>query len=211
MTIWEQVAHVPAEARTQIEAGRLKGFTNINSMWRIKQLTETFGVCGFGWKTQIVEKWLDAGSDGEVAANVRIALYVKIRGEWSDPIEGLGGSSFIAKQRSGLYTSDECYKMAYTDAISVACKSLGMGADVYFAEDRTKYSQPAPRKQITEATLDKDGQADKICDWLFGKYNENPQGFVLLDTVRKYYDIDEPTATRLSAIWNNFMANKELI
>ena len=29
--------------------------------------------------------------------------------------------------------------MATTDAISVACKQLGIGADIYFANDRTKY------------------------------------------------------------------------
>jgi hypothetical protein len=30
--------------------------------------------------------------------------------------------------------------MAYTDAISVCCKLLGMGADVYWSGDRTKYT-----------------------------------------------------------------------
>ena len=47
---------------------------------------------------------------------------------------------FVAKERNGLYTSDECYKMALTDAISVACKALGFGADVYWQADRTKYT-----------------------------------------------------------------------
>ena len=42
-------------------------------------------------------------------------------------------------------TSDECFKMAYTDAVSVACKSLGFGADIYWQNDRTKYnSEPKP-------------------------------------------------------------------
>lgn len=57
-----------------------------------------------------------------------IMLYYKQNGEWSDGIPGTGGSSFIAKERNGLYTSDECYKMALTDAIGVAAKALGMGA-----------------------------------------------------------------------------------
>lgn len=34
------------------EAGKLKGKTDINPMWRIKVLTETFGPCGEGWKTE---------------------------------------------------------------------------------------------------------------------------------------------------------------
>ena len=34
---------VPEEAKKTIQAGKLKGFTDINPMWRIKTLTEMFG------------------------------------------------------------------------------------------------------------------------------------------------------------------------
>lgn len=30
--------------------------------------------------------------------------------------------------------------MAYTDALSVACKALGIGADIYWSKDKTKYT-----------------------------------------------------------------------
>ena len=81
-----------------------------------------------------------------------INLRVKVGEEWSDAIPGTGGSMFIAKERGGLYVNDECFKMALTDAISVACKALGVAADVYWDKDRTKYSdardesrgQPSP-------------------------------------------------------------------
>ena len=46
----------------------------------------------------------------------------------------------VASETKGLYVNDECYKMALTDAISVACKALGMGADVYWNKDTTKYN-----------------------------------------------------------------------
>lgn len=49
---------------------------------------------------------------------------------------------FVESESRGLHTSDECFKMAYTDAISVACKSLGVGADVYWDKDKTKYDKP---------------------------------------------------------------------
>ena len=39
---------VPENAKKKIEAGRLKGMTDINPMFRIKSLTEQFGICGFG-------------------------------------------------------------------------------------------------------------------------------------------------------------------
>ena len=72
---------------------------------------------------------------------VDIELYVKVDGEWSKPIYGTGGSTFVAKESKGLYTSDEVVKMAYTDAISVACKQLGFGADIYWNKSDSKYQQ----------------------------------------------------------------------
>ena len=139
LDIYEKVRSVPENAQKEIKAGRLKGMTDINPMWRIKVLTEQFGVCGIGWKTQIVRTWLDAGANDEIITNVEILLFVKVGGEWSDGIPGIGGSALVAKESKGLYTDDECYKKAYTDAISVACKALGIGADIYWNEN-TKYS-----------------------------------------------------------------------
>lgn len=139
LSIYEKLKTVPVEAQKQIAAGRLKGFTDINPMWRIKKLTETFGICGFGWKYLITKQWIELGGKDEKAAFVNIDLFVKINEKWSEAIPGTGGSSFIASEKNGLYTSDECFKMALTDAISVACKSLGMGAEIYFQKDRSKY------------------------------------------------------------------------
>lgn len=148
MKIYEQVRAVPKEALKAINGGRLKGMSDINPMWRIKMLTEMFGICGIGWKIEIVDKRLERGSADEIVCFVDINIYIKSDGEWSAPIPGMGGSSFVTQERNGLYTSDECFKMAYTDAISVACKSLGFAADVYYANDRTKYSTPnEPEKE----------------------------------------------------------------
>ncbi len=141
LQLYNKFRAVPKEAQKEIVGGRLKGFTDINPMWRIKALTEEFGVCGFGWRYEIVSQELREGANSEIAAFVTINLYVRI-GEWSEAIQGVGGSMFVTKEKNGLYTSDECFKMALTDALSVACKSLGVGADVYFAKDRTKYDGP---------------------------------------------------------------------
>lgn len=142
LKIYEQVRSVPTEAKKNISGGRLKGMTDINPMWRIKKLTEVFGVCGIGWKYEIVNKWVEtAMAKDEITANVEIKLYIRDEdGEWSDPIPGIGGSMLVASETKGLYVNDECYKMALTDAISVACKALGMGADVYWEKDTTKYN-----------------------------------------------------------------------
>ena len=140
LDLYEKVREVPEKAQKKIEGGRLKGMTDINPMWRIKTLTEQFGVCGVGWKANIVRTWLDGGVNNEVTANVEIELFIKVDGAWSEAIPGIGGSKFVSKESGGLYTDDECYKKAYTDALSVACKSLGIGADVYWDKDSTKYS-----------------------------------------------------------------------
>lgn len=147
LTIYNEVRNVPDSAKRRIEAGRLKGKTDINPMWRIKALTETFGPCGFGWKYVITDKRLEQGANGEVAAFLDIDLFVKADGVWSDAIPGTGGSAFVAKEKNGLYTSDECFKMALTDAISVACKALGFGADVYWEADRSKYDKPESKQE----------------------------------------------------------------
>ncbi len=143
LEIYAKVAAVPKEAQKAIAAGRLKGMTDINPMWRIKALTEVFGPVGIGWKYVITDKRLQEGADGTVCAFVDIDLYYRFEGEWSEAIPGTGGSAFIANERNGKYTSDECFKMALTDALSVACKALGVGADVYWQGGRTKYSTEA--------------------------------------------------------------------
>ena len=154
MAVYNRVRSVPAEAQKKITGGRLNGFTDINPMWRIKILTEVYGQAGFGWYYRVSDKRIERADDGTAACFVDVELYVKdaSTGEWSAPIYGTGGSMYIAKQQSGLYVSDECYKMATTDAISVACKSLGIGADVYWSAGRTKYDQMAENNAKQDVT-----------------------------------------------------------
>lgn len=152
MTLYNNFRVVPDEAKKPIKGGKLNGFTDINPMWRIKKLTEEFGECGFGWYYEEVERWKETCGQ-EVAVFVKIHLYTKRNDVWSAPIVGIGGSKMVQLFKGGEVVdfSDEAYKMALTDAISIACKALGMAADVYFANDRTKYdvqpSQPTPVKQ----------------------------------------------------------------
>lgn len=191
LELYEKVREVPETAKKTIEGGRLKGMTDINPMWRIKKLTEQFGVCGIGWKPQIVRAWIDNGANGEAITNVEILLFVKVEGQWSDGIPGIGGSRLTAKESGSLYTDDECYKKAYTDALSVACKSLGIGADVYWEKDSTKYSPVGkdsgkktdpPQKattttgkgkskwaQVNEIIKDSEITLDSVTEWLVKK------------------------------------------
>lgn len=141
LNIYNRFAEVPKEAQKTIKGGRLNGMTDINPMWRIRCLTEAFGPCGIGWYTEIIEKMIDIGANDERVAFVDVELRVKVDGEWSQPIVGTGGASFVANEKNGLRTSDEAYKMAYTDALSVCCKMLGIGANIYWQGGRSKYSE----------------------------------------------------------------------
>lgn len=199
LSLWEKVRTVPPTALKDIQAGRLKGKSDINPVWRLKTLTEQFGPCGFGWKYEITEKRLEPGANGEIAAFVDINLYVFYDGKWSEPIPGTGGSSFVANEKNGLYVSDECFKMALTDAISVSCKALGFGADVYWDKDKTKYSgrpQNAPQapQDTPRATPQEEARdgVDRITarKALFAKAKE--LGFSedsVKDYIKEWYDV----------------------
>lgn len=161
MEIYNKVREVPKNAQKPINAGRLKGMTDINPMWRIKTLTEVFGACGLGWYYETTAKWIDPVADSqEIIASVEINLYVKYGEEWSKPIYGVGGAKIASKESKGLYVDDEAYKKATTDAISYACKNIGVGADVYWEKDSDKYidqgrenfnnSEPSYSKPSTE-------------------------------------------------------------
>jgi len=149
LELYNKLRAVPQEAKKSITAGRLKGFTDINPMWRIKALTEAFGPCGIGWWYEITDKRLE-GNGNEIRAFVDINLYYRYGDTVSKPIPGTGGASFLTMERNGAYTSDECYKMALTDAISVAAKHIGVAADVYYEKDRDKYTPPEQQTQLTQ-------------------------------------------------------------
>ena len=137
--IYEKSRSVPPEAQKAFNNGSFSG-TDINPMWRIKKLTELFGACGIGWYYDVLSERSEVHGDMTMAI-VDLNLYIKVDGEWSKPIYGTGGNKLVSATKSGqVRTSDEGYKMALTDALSVACKALGIGADIYWSSDRTKYS-----------------------------------------------------------------------
>ena len=78
LAIYNAVRKVPENAKRPISAGRLKGKTDINPMWRIKALTEQFGPCGIGWKYTITDKRLENGANGEISAFLDIDLFVNV-------------------------------------------------------------------------------------------------------------------------------------
>jgi len=155
-TIWDKVRTPPSEALKGIKGGRLAGFTDIDPVWRFQIMTETFGPVGVGWVYEFMGNYKEVVGD-EVCIFTDVRLKYKHDGEWSEWIPGTGGSMLAKKEKAGkpeehIYVSDECYKMALTDALSVAMKAIGVGADVYQgklshngsngAAPQSKYSAP---------------------------------------------------------------------
>jgi hypothetical protein len=138
--LWQQLERPPKWALKEIREGRLKGKSDINPQWRYRAMTEIFGPVGVGWRYEIVRLWSDDGANGAIIASAHVNLYVKIDGEWSAPIPGVGGSQLVKKETKQDYTNDEGFKMATTDALSVAMKALGVAAAVYQGQwDGSKY------------------------------------------------------------------------
>lgn len=217
LDLYNRVRKVPKEAIKSIAAGRLKGMSDINPMWRIKMLTEEFGVCGFGWKYEIIRMWNENGGNGVISSFVHINLFVKMNGEWSEAIQGVGGSSFVTNEKNGLYTSDECFKMALTDAISVACKALGMGADVYWDKDSTKYSQTstqaAPvtdnRKLLNKELLND----EKLMEWIYKyltKAKNEGKRLSPVNLINESYKVSQEDINIISANYEQYRINNNL-
>ena len=158
LTLWNEISAVPQKAQKPITGGRMKGFTDINPVWRLKTLTEKFGPVGVGWFTEKEKYWVEPGGDGEIAAFCSLGLRYKKDEEWQESISGIGGSMLVAKESAGLHVNDECFKMAYTDALGVACKALGMGADVYWEKGKSDSKYPN-----TPTDLDPLGSNPKTC------------------------------------------------
>lgn len=199
MRLYAGWANPPKEALKPIQAGRLKGMSDINPMWRIQALTQAFGPCGVGWWYDVTrEEILDDPLTKQKAVFLDILLYYKDpeTGETSHGIFGTGGSSLVAQERNGPYLSDEAYKMALTDAISVACKALGMASKVYFAADRTKYdleptnngapttasapaapvNKPEPPKENVELKANPDEVSQEMLNAIVSKVNAPHKG-----------------------------------
>lgn len=132
MELYDRVKSVPGDAQRTIEAGRLKGMTDINPMWRIEVLTREFGQCGKGWKTTDI-KYVERhyGEESVLSCSLNLVYFDQTFGDWSAPIFGVGAAKSRVKEKNGIYIDDEAVKKAYTDALSVACKALGIGAEIY--------------------------------------------------------------------------------
>lgn len=223
--IYRQVRSVPEDAQKPFESSWGKTLTEINGMWRIQKLTELFGPCGEGWFTEVTRQERVDFPNGEICVFTDINLYLKDTktGRWSKPIRGTGGNRLVLKNADGLFIDDEAYKKAYTDALGIACKALGFGADIYWGRNDSKYdsgtattaspsakasdSKPetAAAPQKTETTDSVKGlpelspshpRWDAFISWAAKKPKDKPS-WQLRSAIRKQWTITDANFTEL--------------
>ena len=65
--------------------------------------------------------------------------------------------AIVGSRKNTTYGKEVAYKMAYTDALSIACKALGFSHDIYYQKDRTKYtalsSDDAPAAEVNTTEI----------------------------------------------------------
>ena len=191
---------VPADAIKPIKAGRLKGMSDVNPMWRMKRMTEIFGPVGFGWRYEIEKMWseefvleeINEITEGlapvrpdfdetgrqltpafpaqpriekktrryETKCFCNVLLFVRDpeTKEWSAPIPGSGGSAIVSQERNGAYVNDEGYKMALTDALSIAMKPLGIGGNIWYGPKATGHNESKYESYTRDAQTQQNGQ-----------------------------------------------------
>ena len=208
LELYEKFRSVPEEAKKPIGGGRLKGMTDINPMWRIKALTEAFGACGDGWTYEVTDRWTEKAGE-EIIAFVQIALRYRTDEKWSEPVIGSGGAMLYVQEKGGMRANDEAYKMATTDAISVACKQLGFGADVYWAKDRTKYD--APNEEPTKEQASQAGypSRDEMMKIILERYPDGSKVQKALLASNNLQKAGDMTDAQVMSVYNHIMKEKK--
>ncbi len=145
LSIWEQVEKTdPAYTKPFNRGGGFKG-TATNATYLAKRATEVFGPIGLGWGVEILDESLMEGAPlddrgtRELIHKVRVKLwyrYQEMRGE----VVQFGQTTFVGKNRNGIYTDEEAPKKSLTDGMSKCLSLLGFSADIHLGRyDDNKY------------------------------------------------------------------------
>lgn len=150
--IWDALAKTnPEHTKGFKRAGGFSG-TAVKPIYCDQRMTEQFGPCGLGWGIEKPEFQL-VSAGNEILVYCTVAVW---HGNKDCLVYGVGGDKVMSAGSNGARTSDEAFKMAFTDAIGNAMKHLGMSADIhmgmfddqkYVRELKEEFSQPAKPEQ----------------------------------------------------------------
>jgi hypothetical protein len=135
-------------------------------------LTEQFGPCGFGWRMVITHDDYHVGhahhlDDGSLLGNsiihvLRGYLTYKVDDEWYDTSEQFGQTTFVGKNKHGMFTDEEAPKKSATDLQSKCAVLIGVAADIHLGLwDDNKYLN-----QVKEAFASKSPEALLVDEYI---------------------------------------------
>lgn len=153
MERYNRLAIVPEDAMKPIEFGALKGKSDINPQFRIETMTKEFGLCGIGWRFDVVKTETFACPDGQVMIFMTVTVQVKDGDGWSEAVTGYGGDFIVKMEKGQLKPNDEAYKMAETDALGNALKYLGVAANVYRGMHDSKHGRRDEQARNEQASM----------------------------------------------------------
>ena len=136
MRVWSVLEKTnPDQTKAFTRSGGFKG-TAVKPIYCDQRMTELFGPCGEGWG-------INEPTFQVVTTEKEILVYCTVsiwHGSRENTVFGVGGDKVLAMQSNGPKSSDEAFKMAFTDAIGNAYKHIGMSADIHMGRfDDAKY------------------------------------------------------------------------
>lgn len=177
-----------------------KFLSTINSIYVTERLNECFGVGGWRLSTEPV---------------AREQKMVVVKVSFAVPEYGIMYECFGGNDNADL---GDAYKGATTDALTKIGSWLGIGAHVWKNQPNAgaqqqqqpaAVQQPKQKRRFTDASIDNAQFCERYCEWLYGEYMKNPQGFDAVKLTEQYYDVDELVKPRISAVFANYVAEKK--
>lgn len=135
LKLWQSVEKTdPKYTKAFTKGGGFSG-TAINATYLIRKATELWGPMGSTWGPEVVDDKYVPGGDGTIIHVLRINLRYP-----QGSVPSFGQTTFVGKNKNGLFTDEEAPKKSLTDATTKALSWLGFSADVFLGlYDDNKY------------------------------------------------------------------------
>lgn len=174
LKIWNLVEKTNPQYTRPFTRPRGHRGTAINAEYLAKRATEVFGPLGIGWGVDILDEQIMQGAPillntevigYELIHKVRVRLWYRW-GEQTGEVHQFGETTFVGRDRNGLYTDEDAPKKSLTDAMVKCLSLLGFSADVHLGlYDDNKYVNDLRREfDQEEDTCAQDDAAQEVQD-----------------------------------------------
>ena len=180
LALWNAVCETdPRHTKSFSRGGGFSG-TAINHTYQTRRATEFFGPKGIGWGVEILaadycngapfidEKHGVIGHEKVHVLRIKLWYTIDVRGKDGlfDAVRGeiisFGQTTFVGKNKHGIFTDEEAPKKSLTDAESKALASLGFSADIHLGlYDSNKYVNDL-KARIEQAERPKGPSVDEV-------------------------------------------------